>query len=189
MSRPSILAVVTIVGACGGTPQQNEGARKREAGVSTTDAGTDGATMPPSEGDRRARLRAMIAAESPDAAEAIVAAVADPDPLMRSEAAYQLAATHHPRALPLLTKLADDRAPVVRVMVVEALAGLGGAEAQRQLFQFAVEDPSEDVRATMARALEGIEGPDAERALERLARDPVVVVRDRATAIRARRAP
>lgn len=193
MNRSIMIAMALATGgACRGAPATDGSKETKEPSVTTRDdgGGVDAVatgTVSPSDGvDRRARLRALIAAGSPAAADALVKAASDPDPLVRSEVAYQLVRTHHPQALALLEHLTGDPAPVVRVMTVEALAELGGADAHRRMLDL-VGDPSEDVRGALVRALEGVEGGDAEAALERLARDPVVTVRDRAAAILATR--
>lgn len=144
--------------------------------VTETDAG---ARAQPVE-DTKARIRALIDAHSPDANPAVAAAAADPRPLLRAFAAYQLGATHHPDALRLLTDLSRDAAPAVRGATVEGLGALGGDDARRLVLAFAVEDADVGVRAEAVSALKSLGGADAERALERLTRDASPPVRDAA---------
>jgi HEAT repeat protein len=163
----------------GNTTDDKHGARAVATNDATADAGKA----------RRARLRTLIDSRAPNAPDAIVSAASDPEPLVRNEAAYQLAKTHHPKALEILGRLSKDPSPVVRIAVVEALASTGSDAARRILLGFAVDDPFEDVRRTAVYALADIPGPDAEHALDRLAHDPVPLIRDRASEFLSQRRP
>lgn len=156
--------------------------------ANTTKETAPGATAGSAAGkDRRARLRASIEARGANVHDELVAAAGDPDPFVRGEVAYQVAAIHDAQALEILGRLARDPSAIVRVQVVTALDALASGGAHALMLGFAVDDPSEDVRAETARALAHLDGADADRALERLARDPVAVVRERAAEVLASR--
>jgi HEAT repeat protein len=127
--------------------------------------------------ETRDRIRALIAAHSPEVPAALAGAATDPQPLLRAFAAYQIGATHHPDAMRLLTQLSRDASPAVRGAAVEGLGTLGGDSARRLILAFAVDDADVGVRAEAVSALKSQGGTDAEQALHKLSKDPSPPVR------------
>lgn len=72
-------------------------------------------------------------------------------------AALALAERRTTSALPKLVALTNDPDPVVRCAILEALARLGGAEAQATIRHVAVSDPDPRARA-LATRLGGVSG-------------------------------
>jgi HEAT repeat protein len=172
-----IAALVVAIAACSTNASRDRTANTKEPTMNRateTDAGARSIE------ETRERVRALIAAHSPEAPGAIAANAMDPEPLLRAFAAYQLGATHHPDAMRLLAQLSRDASPAVRGAAIEGLGTLGGDDARRLILSFALDDADVGVRAEAVSALKALGGAGAEHALERLAHDPSAPVRSAA---------
>ncbi|HQB42993.1 MAG TPA: HEAT repeat domain-containing protein [Polyangiaceae bacterium] len=89
---------------------------------------------------RHAREQATSAIE-----EALLEALRDDDPLVRTEAAYCLGDMKSKRALPLLLVTVDDANSLVRQAAIDALGTIGDPQATGRLLR-ALEDERPDVR-------------------------------------------
>lgn len=98
--------------------------------------------------------------------EALIAALRDPDPDVRQQAAHALGEFEDPRAVePLVDVLADDRVADVRQLAAWALGEIEDAGAVRGLSDAVLNDDSGDVREQAAWALGEIEDARAVPAL------------------------
>jgi HEAT repeat protein len=117
---------------------------------------------------RRAAANAFILITDPRAIDALVAALRDPDELVRLNAALALGEFQGRPELativePLAGALADE-SPLVRSMAASALARAKKPEAVPALVA-ALDDPDGNVRATVAAVLPTFDDPRVEEAL------------------------
>jgi HEAT repeat protein len=117
---------------------------------------------------RRAAANAFILITDPRAIDALVAALRDPDELVRLNAALALGEFQgRPELSTIVEPLAgalSDESPLVRSMAASALARAKKPEAVPALVA-ALDDPDGNVRATVAAVLPTFDDPRVEEAL------------------------
>ncbi len=130
-------------------------------------------------------LRALARVGDGDAAPALAAALADPEPAIRAVAAMTLAAlcSRQPQAveplLPRLLQLLADDDGLVRQTAGDALARCG--ELAAPLLAQALDSPQEGVRVRAAHALHRLRAVSTAPALFRHLNDPNPLVRHHVT--------
>jgi hypothetical protein len=115
--------------------------------------------------DKRATVRAFAAflygATEAPAAPPLLAALKDPDPLVRTSAvSATLAIATDPTVVPALLPLLQDSEESVRVMVAYVLADLRDPQSLPALQRAAKEDPAKTVRQAASHASRRIKGTD-----------------------------
>jgi len=132
--------------------------------------------------DHAGQLRAvgMLAGRRDAAAAADLARMlsADPDPVIRTQAATALGRVGTAEAATALTAALGDQAVSVRVQGVHALRMVEGVRALGRLREVLTRDPDSRVRRAAARALAELPGEDARWALEVGTSDPDDSVRE-----------
>jgi len=121
---------------------------------------------------RAAALQALRVLAGREAMPNLVRALeADPDAVVRWQAAVELEALRAPEALPALQAGLRDRDPLVRASAVEALRGVGDPSAVPAV-STRLRDAAIVVRRSAADALGALGDPTAASALGRALRDP-----------------
>ncbi len=107
------------------------------------------------------RLRSVIALgalEDPRALDPLIAAMEDPNPLVRAEIATALGRfSGEDAALATLLRMLGDSDPLVREMTVAALERLGNREALTALRSAVKNEPADYIRSAINKAIETLE--------------------------------
>ena len=107
------------------------------------------------------RLRSVIALgalEDPRALDPLIAAMEDPNPLVRAEIATALGRlSGEDAALATLLRMLGDSDPLVREMTVGALERLGNREALTALRSAVKSEPADYIRSAIKKAIETLE--------------------------------
>jgi HEAT repeat protein len=118
----------------------------------------------------RTKAVVLLAHSSSDAAiDAVVRAVDDPSEAVQRVAIAAIGGHASPRAIAAVTKvLANNENWAMRILAVQALGRLGGAESTRQLSRAALRDPYALVREAALRAVAGFDPRSAQEIAQKM---------------------
>ncbi len=119
---------------------------------------------------RNAAITAVGDLRDQQSFDALVACLASPMSLERSNAAQSLVALNHPGTCePLVQALKVDSSPIVRQAIIKALSGFPRDAGVIAVLIAMLTDADEDVRATAAMALAKMRASEAIAALQHMA--------------------